>query len=122
MAGRHPQPSDLELQILGVLWREGPCTVRQVIELMPDGKERAYTSVLSVMQVMTKKGLLSRGRADDELAHVYRPEVTRQAVMRPVMRGLVTKVFGGSAAAAAQQLLADADPSAEELGGAGVPG
>ena len=46
------KPSDLEMQILSVLWENGPLTVREVLKMMPDKKERAYTSVLSVMQVM----------------------------------------------------------------------
>ena len=52
------KPSDLEMQVLSVLWERGPSTAREVLEAMPDGKKRAYTSVLSVMQVMEKKGLL----------------------------------------------------------------
>ncbi|MCA9092782.1 MAG: BlaI/MecI/CopY family transcriptional regulator, partial [Planctomycetaceae bacterium] len=55
---RGKKPSDLELQILHVLWQAGPSTVRDVLEKLPDQKKRAYTSVLSVMQVMQKKGFL----------------------------------------------------------------
>ncbi|NIP96212.1 MAG: BlaI/MecI/CopY family transcriptional regulator, partial [Akkermansiaceae bacterium] len=43
-------PSDLELQALSVLYAEGPTTVATVLENLPDGKERAYTTILSVMQ------------------------------------------------------------------------
>ena len=56
------QPAEFELQVLGVLWEHGPSTVREVLERLPDGKPRAYTSVLSVMQVMQKKGLLAAKR------------------------------------------------------------
>jgi len=95
--------SDLELQVLSLLWSDGPATARQVLTVMPDGKKRSYTTILSVMQVMEKKGLLthtSRGRA-----HVYQPAVTQKQVLRPMLRGMVTKVFGGSTAAAVQHLL-----------------
>ncbi len=95
--------SDLELQVLSLLWSDGPATAREVLTAMPDGKQRSYTTILSVMQVMEKKGLLthtSRGRA-----HVYKPAVTQKQVLRPMLRGMVTKVFGGSTAAAVQQLL-----------------
>ena len=58
MKKESPQrPSDLELQVLAVLWRRGPSTAREVMEALPDGKHRAYTTVLSVMQVMEKKEL-----------------------------------------------------------------
>ncbi|MHC4355823.1 MAG: BlaI/MecI/CopY family transcriptional regulator, partial [Planctomycetota bacterium] len=40
------KPSDLEMQILSVLWENGASTAREVLEAMPDGKQRAYTSIL----------------------------------------------------------------------------
>ena len=57
-------PSEFELQVLGVLWRDGPSTVRQILERLPDGKERAYTSVLSVMQVISANGVRDQGLTD----------------------------------------------------------
>ncbi len=71
MAKKKSQPSDLELQVLGVLWGRGAATVREILESLPDGKRRAYTSVLSVVQVMEKKGLVKRQRERDGLAHVF---------------------------------------------------
>ena len=108
-----PKPSDLELQVLSVLWDKGPSTVREVLFAMPDGKQRAYTTALSVMQVMEKKGLLThdvKGRT-----HVYRPTVTRRQTLRPMLRGLVKNVFGGSTATAVQHLLRETDVSGREL-------
>lgn len=108
-----PRPSDLELQVLSVLWRLGQATARQVLGAMPDGKRRAYTTVLSVMQVMEKKGLLER--STEGHAHHWRPAVTRRQVLGPLMRQLVRNVFGGSRAAAVQQLLGDADLDEAEI-------
>src|SRR6187549_1296698 len=90
------EPAEFELQILGTLWEHGPGTVRQVMERLSDGKERAYTSVLSVMQVMQKKGLLEVSDERDGLAHIFKPLVSRQQVAVPLLRGLVTRIFGGS--------------------------
>lgn len=98
-------PSDFELHILGTLWEHGPATVRQVMDRLVDGKDRAYTSVLSVMQVMQKKGLLGVAKQRDGLAHIFKPLVSREDVVRPLLRGLVTKVFGGRTLAAVQHLL-----------------
>jgi BlaI family penicillinase repressor len=98
-------PSDFELHILGTLWEHGPATVRQVMDRLADGKDRAYTSVLSVMQVMQKKGLLGVAKQRDGLAHIFKPLVSREDVVRPLLRGLVTKVFGGRTHAAVQHLL-----------------
>lgn len=98
-------PSDFELHILGTLWEHGPATVRQVMDRLVDGKDRAYTSVLSVMQVMQKKGLLGVAKQRDGLAHIFKPLVSREEVVRPLLRGLVSKVFGGRTHAAVQHLL-----------------
>ena len=97
------QPSNLELQVLSVLWDRGPSSARDVLETMPDGKKRAYTTVLSVMQVMEKKGLLTH--TSNGNVHVYKPTVTRRRTLRPVLRGLVRNVFGGKVSAVMQQLL-----------------
>jgi BlaI family penicillinase repressor len=99
------QPSEFELQILGALWEHGSGTVRQVLDWLADGKSRAYTSVLSVMQVMHKKGLLGVEKQRDGLAHVFTPLVTREQVVVPLLRGLVTRIFGGRSRVAVQQLM-----------------
>jgi predicted transcriptional regulator len=108
-----PKPSDLELQVLSVLWQSGPSTAREVRQAMPDGKRRAYTTVLSVLQVMEKKGLVTH--TTKGLAHVYRPAVTKRRVLRPLLRSLVTNVFGGSPASAMAHLLSETDVSDSEL-------
>ena len=56
---KNPQPSNLEMQILSVLWENGPCTVRDILDKIPDGKKRAYTTVLTMMQIMEKKKLVT---------------------------------------------------------------
>jgi BlaI family transcriptional regulator, penicillinase repressor len=88
-------------------------TARQVLEALPDGKERAYTSVLSVLQVMEKKGLVGHTAAGT--AHVYHAEVTRRQVLGPLLRNLVTNCFGGSTASALQHLMAETDVDEAEL-------
>ncbi len=107
------KPSDLEMQILSVLWDRGASTAREVLEAMPDGKRRAYTSILSVMQVMEKKGLLkhtSRG-----VAHVYRPAVSKKKIIRPFMHKVVNEVFGGRPSAMMQALLTETPVSDAEM-------
>lgn len=99
------QPSEFELQILGALWEHGSGTVRQVLDWLADGKARAYTSVLSVMQVMHKKGLLGVEKEREGLAHVFTPLVTREQVVVPLLQGLVAKIFGGRSRVAVQQLM-----------------
>jgi BlaI family transcriptional regulator, penicillinase repressor len=106
-------PSELELQVLSLLWERGPLTVRQVQELLPDGKKRAYTTVLTVLQVMERKRLVRHTR--EGLTHVFAVAVTRRRIVGPLMRKLLQNVFGGRASAAVQCLVRDGDVSEEEL-------
>ncbi len=110
---RIPQPSEFELQVLGVLWEHGALTVRELAERLPDRKPRAYTSVLSVMQVMEKKGFLTHGVRGK--AHVYEAKVSKARILGGVMGKLVTLVFGGKPAAAVQALLEDKAVTSAEL-------
>jgi len=99
------KPSNFELQILGVLWETPGLTVREVRERLSDGKERAYTSVLSVMQVMEGKDLLSRERPGKGSADHWSASVQREEVSRPLLRRLMDQVFGGSPSTVMQHLL-----------------
>lgn len=107
------EPSKLEMQVLSVLWQRGPSTVREVLDTMPDGKTRAYTTILSVMQVMEKKGLLSHTAEGN--VHIYKASVSREKIAGPVLRNLVSTVFGGNAATALQHLLSGKTVEREEL-------
>ncbi|NRB73470.1 MAG: BlaI/MecI/CopY family transcriptional regulator [Verrucomicrobiales bacterium] len=110
---KRKKPSELELQVLGVLWERGEATTRDVLEALPDGKPRAYTTVLSIMQVMEKKALLTR--SSEGVAHIWGAAVTRNEVTGPLVRDLVRNVFGGNSAAVVQQLLGGRKVSSEEL-------
>ena len=94
----------MELQILGILWEQGPRTARQVLDSLQDGKARAYTTILTTMQIMHRKGLISRVPGEG-LAHVYKHAVTRKQVFKPFFSKLVSKAFGGNPSAVLQQLL-----------------
>ncbi|MFA6242850.1 MAG: BlaI/MecI/CopY family transcriptional regulator [Candidatus Hydrogenedentales bacterium] len=107
------RPSELELQVLALLWEEGPLTAREVSTLLPDGKARAYTTVLTVLQVMEKKGLVSHKQ--EGRANRYAPVATKRTVLGPMLRQLVANVFGGSPSAAVQHLLEETHVSGEEL-------
>ena len=109
----HTKPSELELQVLAVLWDHGPSTVRQVLDLLPDGKDRAYTTVLSVMQMMERKGLVTHDRQGN--ANLYRPLQSRETIIKPFMGRLVSNVFGGSKLRLVESLLGSEKLDTEEL-------
>lgn len=106
-------PSNLEMQVLAVLWAKGPLGAGQVLRELPDKKERAYTTVLSVMQVMEKKGMLRHETEGNR--HIYAPVLKKGEVLGSYLRGLVANIFGGSAASAMQHLLQTTPVSEAEL-------
>lgn len=113
METKREAPSPLELQILSLLWRRGLSTVRQVLESMPDGKLRVYTSILPAMQGMEKRGMLAHDV--EKNAYVHRPIVTKKHVLGPWLRSLVRELFGGSPVDAARALLQYTRVSGKEL-------
>jgi BlaI family penicillinase repressor len=107
------EPSKLETQVLSVLWQRGPATVRDVLDAMPDGKTRAYTTILTVMQVMEKKGLVSHTVQGN--THIYAAAISRDQVAGPLLKELVRHLFGGSRVTALQHLLQEQEVSRGEL-------
>ena len=86
-------PSNLELQALSVLWHDGPSTVNDVHGSLPDGRERAYTTVLSVMQSLERKKLVRRIRSGR--AHTYEPAYSQEVIVRRATDDFITNAFGG---------------------------
>ncbi len=108
-----PKPTASELEILGVLWRLGPATVRQVHEVLDARRPAGYTTTLKLMQIMTEKGLLERegqGRA-----HVYHPVLAREETQGRLVDDLLDKVFGGSSAELVMRALSRRKASRAEL-------
>jgi predicted transcriptional regulator len=84
----------LELQILQVLWREGPGNVLQVQKGLLPGNELAYNTVQTMLNVLHRKGRVERtleGRA-----YVYCPVASKETVLGQAVRDLVERMFGGS--------------------------
>lgn len=112
--GTKNRPSELEMQVLGILWNNGPGTVRQVLESMTDGKKRAYTTVLTILQVMEKKGLVTHTTKGN--AHIYKPAVSRDKIVKPIVNRLVDNAFAGSSAGLVLSLLGQGNLSDDEIG------
>lgn len=108
-----PRPSDFELAILRVLWRQGSATVRQVFEALQAERELGYTTVLKTMQIMAEKGLVLR----DESAktHLYTAAEAESATQGSLVQDLVDRAFGGSALGLMAHALNAQRPSAAEL-------
>ena len=109
---RHP--TELELEILKILWREGPSPGRKIRDALVGFRDLAYTSVMTVMKIMTEKKYVRRKKAGGNF--VYYPRVTEETVAKRMLHDIVDRVFGGSAAAVMLKLLQTADLDEQELG------
>jgi BlaI family transcriptional regulator, penicillinase repressor len=108
-----PVPSNSELEILHILWKEGPQTVREVHDALKHERPVGYTTVLKTMQVMAEKKLVTRD--ESERSHVYAAAVEEKSVKRRLVSDLLDKAFDGSAAQLVMQALSDKRASAEDL-------
>lgn len=88
-------PTDRELKALKVLWRRGEATVREIYDEINEGGDRlAYTTVLSLLQVMEQKGLVGHRLAGRAYVHFARVE--REATFRELAGGFLQRVFDGA--------------------------
>jgi BlaI family penicillinase repressor len=106
-------PTEAELNILNVLWRKGPSTVRTVHEELYRNTDVGYTTTLKLLQNMFAKGLVSRN--EDERQHVYTATVSQQRTLNEVVRRWADNTFGGSSAALAMRALDAKRVTREEL-------
>ncbi len=79
-------PTELELEMLKIIWRDGASTVRQVQDALASTRKLAVTSVLTIMNIMVDKGYLSRKKEGP--AFVYRPLISEKATGRKMLKDL----------------------------------
>jgi predicted transcriptional regulator len=108
-----PKPTEVELELLNVLWEKGSATVRELYEVISQRRELGYTSVLKTMQIMTEKGLVER--TEHGKAHLYHAAASQQETQNQLLRDLSERLFAGSAAQLAMHALAMEPASSEEL-------
>jgi Predicted transcriptional regulator len=108
-----PKPTEVELELLRVLWDKEEATVRELYEVVSQQRSLGYTSVLKTLQIMTEKGLVERTEAGK--AHIYRAVASQEETQSQLLRDLSTRLFAGSAAQLAMHALAMEPASAEEL-------
>ena len=108
------EPTRSELEILKVIWENGPSTVRQVNDnLNKQTRTVQYTSTLKLMQIMQEKGLLKRD--DTNMKHVYSPSEPEQVTKNALLQKFVESMYNGSPSSLVMQLLGNKKTSKKEL-------
>ena len=108
-----PRPTPAELEILRLLWENGPSTVREIQERMEQQRPTGYTTALKLLQIMTDKGLVRRD--ETARAHVYAAGAPEDQTQRQLVRDLLDRAFGGSATKLVMHALSARKTSRAEL-------
>ena len=107
------QPTEVELQILRILWERGPSLVREIHARLEADKGTSYSTTVKMLSVMLDKGLVRRD--EEATPHVYRAVMTRERAKRRMLAELIGKVYDGSAKSLVMHALSSQKASPEEI-------
>lgn len=105
--------SELQLDLMGVLWQRRQATVAEVVDALSGRRELAHTTVATLLSRLEKRGLLAAERDGRQL--VYRPLVAEQAVQKSMVSSLVDSLFGGRPEALLAHLMREQDIDRRDL-------
>ncbi|AMM50789.1 MULTISPECIES: BlaI/MecI/CopY family transcriptional regulator [Hymenobacteraceae] len=107
------KPTETELEILQILWQNGPSTVRFVNEAQNKVKETGYTTTLKLLQIMHEKNLVSRD--EESRSHLYQAAVTEEDTQKHLLDRFLDTAFRGSAMKLVMQALGNRSTTPDEL-------
>jgi predicted transcriptional regulator len=113
MKPRRSVPTDLELELLKVVWARGEATVREVFQDLSKRRKIAYTTVLTMMGILEQKGHLKKTAG--ARAYIYRPVQPKDQVVEGMVEEFVNRVFSGSAKPLLVHLVEDPTIPTEDL-------
>jgi BlaI family transcriptional regulator, penicillinase repressor len=115
MSAKHdlPNPTPGELEILQILWRLGPCSVKEVCDEMNKRRKTQYTTALKMLQIMTEKGLAFRKEVGR--AHIYTAGQSQERTQQGMVEELLDRAFGGATDKLIMQALNARKTTAKEL-------
>jgi predicted transcriptional regulator len=110
---RSPHLTDAELRLMEVLWKKGKATVSEVLEGLQGEIPLAYSTVLTTLRILERKGYLQHVK--DGRAFVYRPLVEREQARESAVTHLLRRFFEGSPELLMLSLMDKQKISAKEL-------
>ena len=111
--GPSSQLTEVELQILQILWEQGPSPVRVIHAHLSRQRDTNYSTTVKMLSVMLEKKLVKRN--EQQRPHVYSAVVTRQRAQKRMLADLIDQVYEGSATSLVLQALSSKKASPEEL-------
>ena len=113
MTDKKYKPTEAELDILTILWEQGPSSVRMVNDELNKTRRVGYTTTLKQLQIMHEKNLVSR--INDGRTHIYAAERGKEETQKQLLDRLMNVAFGGSASKLVMQVLGNHQSSKKEL-------
>jgi predicted transcriptional regulator len=111
---RRTSISETELDLLKWLWAHGPATVREINDLSRrQGRRWAYTTVLTMLQRLEAKGYVVSDKSG--IAHIFRPAVTRDRLLRQRLKDLANQLCEGTATPLVRALVEGQRFTAQEI-------
>jgi len=105
--------TEVELEIMTIVWELGDCTVKDVQTSLEESRALAYTSVATMMKILEQKKFLASAKTDK--AHTYKALVPRTEYETASLRHLANNLFQGDPGSMVMRLLDDAKLSQDEL-------
>jgi len=106
------QPTQVELEILQILWELGPSPVREVHARLTEAKGTNYSTTVKMLAVMLMKGLVRRD--ENVRPHIYRAVLTRARARKSMLKDLIEKAYEGSAMSLVLQALSTGKKASQE--------
>lgn len=113
MKNKDIEPTKAEIEILSVLWKNGPSTVRFVNDELNKKRPISYTSTLKLMQIMADKGILYRDKS--KMKHVYHVVEEETKTKTHLLDKFMERIFDGSVGDLIIQAIGNKKTSKEEL-------
>ena len=108
-----PHPSEAELEILQVLWKDQPTSIREIHEQLSKIKDVGYTTILKQMQRMFDKGIVTRTK--EGKIHLYSAVLKEKNIQKGMLNKLVKTAFKGSKMDLVMQALGNSKVTPEEI-------
>ncbi|MES2614968.1 MAG: BlaI/MecI/CopY family transcriptional regulator [Bdellovibrionota bacterium] len=95
--------TEVELEMMTILWRIEPCTINQIIEKLPHGRDLAYTSVATIIRILEQKGIVKSKK--ENRSFIYSALMTKEEYELNSLSHLITNVFDGEPSLLVKRLL-----------------
>ena len=105
--------TEVELQMMNVIWSLGECTIKDVQKALPEDRDLAYTSVATIIKILEQKGFLKSTASDK--AHSYSSLIAKSDYEAASLRHLAKNLFEGDPSSMVMRLLNDSDMTMNEL-------